>query len=144
MKLIKQKQLQNGRKHSASTPNGNHQCSVGDFADFYQQPQGVKSSATEWFQKLLNHKQEDGGTDLQTVTYFRKALRGEVLIWYNAVPLMDVDNLIWNNFITQFKQNFCATPIVSSVIQKLLETRQKDNETVIQYVSRCAEILLEL
>ena len=33
----------------------------------------------------------------------------------------------------------CATPIVSSVIQKLLEMRQKDNETVLQYVSRYAE-----
>ena len=35
-------------------------------------------------------------------------------------------------------------PTVSSVIQKLPEIRQKDNETVNQYVSRCAEILLEL
>jgi hypothetical protein len=30
------------------------------------------------------------------------------------------------------------------VIQKLSKIRQKDNETVIQYVSRCAEILLKL
>jgi hypothetical protein len=30
------------------------------------------------------------------------------------------------------------------VIQKLPEIRQKDNETVIQYTSRCAEIFLEL
>ncbi len=57
--------------------------------------------------------------DLQTVTHFRNALRGEVLKWYNALPLMAVDNLIRVNVITQFEQDFRATPTVSSVLQKL-------------------------
>jgi hypothetical protein len=43
-----------------------------------------------------------------------------------------------------FEQDFRATPTVSLVIQKLPEIRQRDNETVIQYVSRCAEVVLEL
>jgi hypothetical protein len=57
---------------------------------------------------------------------------------------MDVDNLEWENVKTQFENGFRATHTVSSVIQKLPEIRQKDNKTVIQYTSRCAEILLEL
>ena len=44
----------------------------------------------------------------------------------------------------QFEEDYRATPSISSVIQKMPEIRQKDNETVIQYISRCAEILLEL
>ncbi len=43
-----------------------------------------KTSATEWLQKLINHKQEGGWKDLQTLTNFRNALRVEVLKWYIA------------------------------------------------------------
>ncbi len=57
---------------------------------------------------------------------------------------MEVDNLIWENVRTQFEKDFRGTTTVSSVKHKLPEIRQKDNETVIQYVSRCEEILFEL
>jgi uncharacterized protein YqgV (UPF0045/DUF77 family) len=43
---------------------------------------------------------------------------------------------------THFEQDFTAALTVSSVIQKLPEILQKDNESVIQNVSRCADILL--
>jgi hypothetical protein len=56
---------------------------------------------------------------------------------------MDVDNLIWENIRSQLEIGFWVTPTVSSVIQKLQEIRQKYNVTVIQYICRCAEILLE-
>ena len=92
----------------------------------------------------MNNKHGGGWTDLQTLTHFRNALRGEVLKWYNALPLLDVDNINWENVKTQYEQDFRATPTISSVIQKLPEIRQKDNESVIQYVSQWAEILLEL
>jgi hypothetical protein len=45
-------------------------------------------------------KQRAEWTDLQTVIHFRNALRGEVRKWYNALPLMDVDNLVWKNVKT--------------------------------------------
>ena len=92
----------------------------------------------------MDNKQGAGWTDLQTITHFRNALRGEVLKWYNALPLMDIDNLDWQVVKARFEIDYKATPTVSSVIQKLPEIRQKDNETVTKYVIRCAEILLEL
>jgi hypothetical protein len=49
-----------------------------------------KTSLTEWLQKVINYKYGGGRTNLQTVTHFRNALRGEVLKWYNALPLVDV------------------------------------------------------
>jgi hypothetical protein len=75
------------------------------------------------------------------VTHFRNALKIEVLNLHNALPLIDVDNLIWENVKIQFEKDYRATPTVSSIIQKLPEIRQKDNESVIQYVSICANIL---
>jgi hypothetical protein len=38
------------------------------------------------------------------VTHFRNALKGEVPKWYNVLPLVAVDNLIWVNVRTQFEQ----------------------------------------
>jgi hypothetical protein len=52
-----------------------------------------KTSSTEWLQKVINNKQGGGWTNLQTITHFRNALRGELLKWYNALLLLDIDNL---------------------------------------------------
>jgi hypothetical protein len=52
-----------------------------------------KTSGTEWWQKVINSKKGGGWKNLQTITQFRNALKGEVLKWYNALPLIDVDNL---------------------------------------------------
>jgi hypothetical protein len=51
-----------------------------------------------------------------TVNHFRKALRGEVLKWYNDLPLLDMDNLNLEVVKTQFEQNFKAALAVSSLI----------------------------
>ncbi len=53
---------------------------------FSNNSRGDKASATEWLQKVITYKQGGGWTNLQTVTHFRNALRGEVLKWYNALP----------------------------------------------------------
>ena len=60
------------------------------------------------------------------------------------MSLFDIDNLNWMVVKARFERDFKASPTICSVISKLPEIRQKDNESVNQYVSRCAEILLEL
>jgi hypothetical protein len=80
-----------------------------------------KTSSTECLQKLINNEKGSGWTNLQTETHFRNALRDEVLKWYNALPLLDVDNLNWDIVKAQFEQDYRAAPTISSVIQKLPE-----------------------
>jgi hypothetical protein len=65
-----------------------------------------RTSAAEWLQKVINNKQIAGWTVLQTVTHFRNALRGEVLKWYNALSLLHIDNLNWDNVKTQFEKDY--------------------------------------
>ena len=103
-----------------------------------------RTSPTEWLQKVLNNKQGANWTDAQTITHFRNALRGKALKWYNMLPLMELNNLNWDLVKAQFEEDFQASPNSSSVIQKLPEIKQKDDEKVIDYVSRVAEILLDL
>jgi hypothetical protein len=48
---------------------------------------------------MNNNKQGGGWTDLQTVTHFRNALRGEMLMWCNSSPLDTFNQLnVSNNF----------------------------------------------
>jgi hypothetical protein len=111
---------------------------------FSNEPREDKTSAAEWLQKVINNKQGAGWTNLQTVTNFRKTLRGEVLKWYNALPLLGIDDLNWVSVKTQFEKNYRAAPTISLVVQKLPEIKQKENKSVNKYLSRCAEILFEL
>ena len=111
---------------------------------FANNPIEDRTSSTEWLQKLLNNKQGGNWTDVQTITHFRNALRGKALKWYNGLPLMKIDNLNWDLVKAHFEEDFQGTPNSSSVIQKLPEIRQKDDERVIDYVSRVTEILLDL
>ncbi len=60
-----------------------------------------RTSAADWLQKVITNKQGVGWTNLQTVTHFRNALRGGVLKWYNALPLLDIDNLNWDSVKTK-------------------------------------------
>jgi hypothetical protein len=69
----------------------------------------LPNNPKEWLQKLLNNKQGAGWTDIQTVIHFRNAIRGEVLKWYNALPLMDVDNLVWKMQKPSLKMTLCNT-----------------------------------
>jgi hypothetical protein len=95
----------------------NAQLSI--FTTFSNESREDKTSATEWFQKVINNKQGPGWTDLQTVTHFRNTLRGEVLKWYNALPLLDIDNLNWDTGRNQFEKDYQAAPTISLVIQNL-------------------------
>jgi hypothetical protein len=47
------------------------------------------------------------------VTHFRFALGGKMLKWYNALPKMDVDNLLWENGKAQFELEDRFIPTVS-------------------------------
>jgi hypothetical protein len=82
-----------------------------------------------------NNKQGAGWADLQTVTHFKNAIRGEMPKWYNALPLLDIDNLNWDILRNQFEKDYRAAPTISSVIQKLSEIEQRDIELVHKSVS---------
>ena len=103
-----------------------------------------KFSSHEWLQKLMNNKTGGGWSNKQNITHLRIALRGEVLKWFNALPLMEMVDTDCDAVKAQFIIDFRAAPTSSKVIQKLPEIRQKDNEMVNQYTIRCAEILMEL
>jgi hypothetical protein len=93
---------------------------------------------------VIINKTGGNWTDIQTITHFRNALRGDMVSWYDTITLLDDTALTWINLKTKFERDFQAAPTTSKVIARLPELRQQDHENVIKYVSRCGIILADL
>ena len=103
-----------------------------------------KLTAKQWLEKVIINKNGGNWTDIQTITHFRNALRGDMVSWYDTITLLDDTELTWANLKIKFERDFQAAPTTSKVIAKLPELRQQDHENVNKYVSRCGIILADL
>jgi hypothetical protein len=103
-----------------------------------------KLTAKQWLEKVILNKTGGNWTEIQTITHFRNALRGDMVSWYDTITLLDDTALTWDNLKTKFERDFQAAPTTSKVIARLPELRQQDNENVNKYVSRCGIILADL
>ncbi len=103
-----------------------------------------KLTAKQWLEKVIINKTGGNWTDIQTITHFRNALRGDMVSWYDTITLLDDTPVTWNNLRTKFERDFQAAPTTSKVIARLPELRQQDHENVNKYVSRCGIILADL
>ena len=103
-----------------------------------------KLTAKQWLEKVILNKTGGNWSDIQTITHFRNALRGDMVSWYDTITLLDDTALTWDILKTKFERDFQAAPTTSKVIARLPELRQQDNENVNKYVSRCGIILADL
>ena len=92
----------------------------------------------QWLQKVISHKEAAQWTDLQTITHFRNALRGtSALNWFNSLEHLGVDITVWANVKTRFEVDFKAAPTNSSVVFKIADIKQAENESVLDYFMAC-------
>ena len=103
-----------------------------------------KYTAKEWLQQVLNNKRGGAWTDDNTITYFRNALRGPMVTWFESLTIIDATQLTWDRLRGTFERDYRAAPTTSTVISRLTEIKQKDGESVNNYFARCAQILGEL
>jgi hypothetical protein len=100
-------------------------------------------TATQWLQKVLNHKNGAGWTDEQTITHVRNAFRGDLIDWYDSLAALGIDSKVWDNVKNSFETDFRAAPSVTSVVHKIPDIKQQENETVIQYFSKALKTMEE-
>jgi hypothetical protein len=99
----------------------------------------------QWLQKVISHKEAAQWTDLQTITHFRNALRGtSALNWFNSLEHLGVDITVWANVKTRFEVDFKAAPTNSSVVFKIADIKQAENESVLDYFSRGIDTIKDL
>ena len=98
-------------------------------------------TATQWLQKVLNHKTGAGWTDEQTITHVRNAFRGDLIDWYDSLAALGIDSKVWDNVKISFETDFRAAPSVTSVVHKIPDIKQQESETVIQYFSKALKTM---
>jgi hypothetical protein len=99
----------------------------------------------QWLQKVISHKEAAQWTDLQTITHFRNALRGtSALNWFNSLEHLGVNITVWANVKTRFEVDFKAAPTNSSVVFKIADIKQGENESVLDYFSRGIDTIKDL
>jgi len=99
----------------------------------------------QWLQKVISHKEAAQWTDLQTITHFRNALRGtSALNWFNSLEHLGVNITVWANVKTRFEVDFKAAPTNSSVVFKIADIKQAENESVLDYFSRGIDTIKDL
>ena len=99
----------------------------------------------QWLQKVISHKEAAQWTDLQTITHFRNALRGtSALNWFNSLEHLGVNIAEWASVKTRFEVDFKAAPTNSSVVFKIADIKQAENESVLDYFSRGIDTIKDL
>ena len=56
--------------------------------------------------------------DVQTLTHFRNALRGDMAGWLTYIAVFDDTPLTWDLLKSKFKRDFQAAPATSKLIGK--------------------------
>ena len=47
-----------------------------------------KMTAKEWMERFMTSREGGGWTDQQSVTYFRNALKGQMIPWFNGLKIV--------------------------------------------------------
>ena len=92
---------------------------------------------------MINHKTDTAGTDEQTINHVRNTFRGDLIDWFNKLNALGINTAVWDNVKTAFKTDFRVAPSFSSVVHKIPDIKQLENETVIQYFSKALKTMEE-
>ena len=100
-----------------------------------------KFTAAQWLAKVTNHRLGADWTDAQTITHVRNALRGSLLDWYDSLEDLGVNTTVWAEIQARFETDFEAAPSASSVVYKITEIKQNENEDVNEYFGTCLKTM---
>ena len=99
---------------------------------------------TQWLSKVINHKNGAAWTDAQTITHVKNAFRGDLIDWFNSLSALGIDNTNWDNVKTAFENDYRVKTSTTSMVQKIPEIKQAQDETVVQYFSKALKIMNDL
>ena len=94
--------------------------------------------------KVINHKNGAAWTDAQTITHVKNAFRGDLIDWFNSLSALGIDNTNWDNVKTAFENDYRVKTSTTSMVQKIPEIKQAQDETVVQYFSKALKIMNDL
>ena len=74
----------------------------------------------------------------------KNAFRGDLIDWFNSLSALGIDNTNWDNVKTAFENDYRVKTSTTSMVQKIPEIKQAQDETVVQYFSKALKIMNDL
>ena len=78
-----------------------------------------KLTTNQWLEKVIINKTGGNWTDVQTLTHFRNALRGDMVGWYTSITVFDDTVLTWDFLKTKIARDFQSDLATSKVNGKM-------------------------
>ena len=82
--------------------------------------------------------------DATTMSYVFNSLRGDALVWYDALPTLGYDPLVWNDFKAAFIRTYGTTKTARTAALNLSEIKQGTTESAARYISRVIKLIKDV
>jgi len=101
-------------------------------------------TAEQWIERIQKARVAGNWTEPATMSYVFNAMRGDALMWYDALPTLGYNNEEWNSFKEAFLRTYGTTRTVRTAALNLSDIRQAANEPAAKYIARVIKIITDL
>jgi hypothetical protein len=108
---------------------------------------GTKDSAftaEQWIQRIQRAADAGTWTPKTTMSYVFNAMRGETLVWFDALPALGYDTENWNDFKEAFLKTYGSVKTVRTTALNVADIRQGNSEPAAQYIARVVKIINDI
>jgi hypothetical protein len=98
-------------------------------------------TAEQWIQRIQKAATAGGWTDPVIMSNVFNALRGDALIWYDALPTIGYNSANWEDFKTAFLRTYGTVRTVRTTALNVTDIKQGASESAAQYMARVIKII---
>ena len=98
-------------------------------------------TAEQWVSRIQKAATAAGWTDHTIMSNVFNALRGDALVWFEALPTIGYDNENWNDFKQAFLRTYGTVRTVRTTALNISDIKQGASESAAQYMARVIKII---
>ena len=98
-------------------------------------------TAEQWIQRIQKAATAGGWTDPVIMSNVFNALRGDALVWYDALPTIGYNSADWEDFKTAFLRTYGTVRTVRTTALNITDIKQGASESAAQYMARVIKII---
>ena len=103
-------------------------------------------SAEQWVERIdkARHGEAGNWNDVTTMSYVFNALRGDALVWFDALPTLGYNTAVWAEFKEAFIRTYGTTKTARTAALNLSDIRQGSSESAARYISRVIKLISDV
>ena len=103
-------------------------------------------SAEQWIERIDKARAPTAGnwTVPTTMSYVYNALRGDAIVWFDALTTLGYDSADWEDFKSAFIRTYGTTKTARTAALNLSDIKQGQTESAARYISRVIKIISDV